>query len=104
MAVEAFANALEIIPKTLAENSGLDPIDAMIALRKAHTESDGWKYGINVSDGSAIDMLEANVVEPKRVSAQAIRSAADISSQLIRIEKIITAKRRAEIGEDGFDF
>jgi chaperonin GroEL (HSP60 family) len=49
-------------------------------------------------------MLEANVVEPKRVSAQAIRSAADISSQLIRIEKIITAKRRAEIGEDGFDF
>ena len=104
MAVEAFANALEIIPKTLAENSGLDPIDAMIALRKAHTESDGWKYGINVGDGSAIDMLEANVVEPKRVSAQAIRSAADISSQLIRIEKIITAKRRAEIGEDGFDF
>jgi chaperonin GroEL (HSP60 family) len=104
MAVEAFANALEIIPKTLAENSGLDPIDAMIALRKAHTESEGWKYGIDVGDGSAIDMLEANVVEPKRVSAQAIRSAADISSQLIRIEKIITAKRRAEIGEDGFDF
>ena len=47
-------------------------------------------------------MIEANVVEPKRVAAQAIRSAADISSQLIRIEKIITAKRRAEIGDDDF--
>ena len=104
MAVEAFANALEIIPKTLAENSGLDPIDSMIALRKAHTEEDGWKYGINVNDGTAADMIEANVVEPKRVAGQAIRSAADIASQLIRIEKIITAKRRAEIGDDDFEF
>lgn len=104
MAVEAFANALEVIPKTLAENSGLDPIDALIALRKAHTQENGWKYGINVNDGSACDMIEANVVEPKRVAAQAIRSAADISSQLIRIEKIITAKRRAEIGDDDFEY
>jgi len=104
MAVEAFANALEVIPKTLAENSGLDPIDSLIALRKAHTQEDGWKYGINVNDGTACDMIEANVVEPKRVAAQAIRSAADISSQLIRIEKIITAKRKAEIGDDDFQY
>jgi chaperonin GroEL (HSP60 family) len=104
MAVEAFANALEVIPKTLAENSGLDPIDSLIALRKAHTQEDGWKFGINVNDGTACDMIDANVVEPKRVAAQAIRSAADIASQLIRIEKIITAKRKAEIGDDDFQF
>ena len=73
MAVEAFANALEVIPKTLAENSGLDPIDAMIALRKAHTEEDGWKYGVNVNDGSATNMLKEKVIEPKRVVAQAIK-------------------------------
>ena len=47
----------------------------MIALRKAHTEEDGWKYGINVIDGSAVDMLNENVLEPKRVVAQAVRSS-----------------------------
>jgi len=104
MAVEAFANALEVIPKTLAENSGLDPIDAMIALRKAHTEEEGWKYGINVIDGSAVDMLNENVLEPKRVVAQAVRSAADIASQLIRVELITTAKPMSEIGDDDFQF
>jgi len=104
MAVEAFANALEVIPKTLAENSGLDPIDAMIALRKAHTEEDGWKYGVNVNDGSATDMLNEKVIEPKRVVAQAIRSAADISAQLMRIQLITTAKPVSEIGDDDFQF
>jgi len=104
MAVEAFANALEIIPKTLAENSGLDPIDAMIALRKAHSQEDGWKYGVNVTDGSAVDMLDSQVLEPKRVVAQAVRSAADISSQLIRVELITTAKPMSEIGDDDFNF
>jgi len=104
MAVEAFANALEVIPKTLAENSGLDPIDAMIALRKAHTEEDGWKYGVNVIDGSAANMLDSEVVEPKRVVAQAVRSAADIASQLIRVELITTAKPMSEIGDDDFQF
>ena len=104
MAVEAFANALEVIPKTLAENSGLDPIDAMIALRKAHTEEDGWKYGVNVNDGSATDMLKEKVIEPKRVVAQAIRSAADISAQLMRIQLITTAKPVSEIGDDDFQF
>ena len=104
MAVEAFANALEVIPKTLATNSGLDPIDAMIALRKAHTEENGWQYGVNVNDGTASNMLDEKVVEPKRVVAQAIRSAADISSQLIRIELITTAKSLSEIGDDDFNF
>ena len=104
MAVEAFANSLEVIPKTLAANSGLDPIDAMIALRKAHSAEDGWQYGDNVNDGSACNMLNEKVVEPKRVVAQAIRSAADISAQLIRIELITTAKALSEIGDDDFKF
>lgn len=104
MAVEAFANALEVIPKTLAENSGLDPIDAMIALRKAHSGDDGWKFGVNVNDGSASDMVTENVIEPKRVVSQAVRSAADISAQLIRIQLITTAKPTSEIGDDDFQF
>ena len=104
MAVEAFANALEIIPKTLAQNSGLDPIDAMIALRQAHNLENGWKFGVNVNDGTAADMIEANVVEPKRIAGQAIRSAADIASQLIRIQQIITKRPAKEIGDDGFQY
>ena len=104
MAVEAFANALEVIPKTLAENSGLDPIDAMIALRKAHSGDDGWKFGVNVNDGSASDMVTESVIEPKRVVSQAVRSAADISAQLIRIQLITTAKPTSEIGDDDFQF
>ena len=104
MAVEAFANALEVIPKTLAENSGLDPIDAMIALRKAHSGDDGWKFGVNVNDGRASDMVTESVIEPKRVVSQAVRSAADISAQLIRIQLITTAKPTSEIGDDDFQF
>jgi len=73
-------------------------------LRKAHTEEDGWQYGVNVNDGTASNMVEEQVLEPKRVVAQAIRSAADISSQLIRIELITTAKSLSEIGDDDFKF
>jgi chaperonin GroEL (HSP60 family) len=104
MAVEAFATALEVIPMTLAENSGLDPLDAIIALRKAHSEDNGWQYGVNVEDGGCLNMLEVKVIEPKRIVSQAIRSATDTASQLIRIEKIISAKKGSEIGDDGFEF
>ena len=104
LAIESFAKALEVIPTTLAQNSGNDSIDTMVALRHAHNEEDGWKYGVNVNTGGSSDMLEERVVEPKRVVAQAIRSSADTASQLIRIEKILSAKKSAEFGDDGFDY
>jgi len=104
MAVEAFANALEIIPMTIAENSGLDPLDTIIALRQVHNAEDGWKHGVNVEGGGTVDMTSINVLEPKRVIAQAIRSATDTASQLIRIEKILTAKKQSEFGEDDFAY
>ena len=104
LAIESFAKALEVIPTTLAQNSGNDSIDTMVSLRHAHNEKDGWKYGVNVNTGGSSDMLEERVVEPKRVVAQAIRSSADTASQLIRIEKILSAKKSAEFGDDGFDY
>jgi len=104
MAVEAFANALEVIPMTIAENSGLDPLDSIIALRQAHSAKDGWKHGVDVNNGGTLDMIAANVLEPKRVIATAIRSATDTSSQLIRIEKILTAKTQSEFGDDDFNY
>ncbi|MDP6869308.1 MAG: thermosome subunit beta [Candidatus Poseidoniaceae archaeon] len=91
MAIEAFASALEIIPRTLAENAGLDPVTTIIQLRKAH--ADGSKYsGINVEDGGVMDMFEANVLEPQRVVEQAIQSATETAIMILRIDDVISSK------------
>ena len=106
MAVESFAEALEIIPSTLAENSGLDPLDTLIALRQAHASGEaGAEFsGVNVYDGGVIDMVGLGVIEPFVVVSQAILSAAETASMILRIDNIITAKKLAEIGEDGFQY
>ena len=91
MAIEAFASALEIIPRTLAENAGLDPVTTIIELRKAH--SDGKAYsGINVEEGGVMDMYEANVLEPLRVVEQAIQTATETAIMILRIDDVISSK------------
>jgi thermosome len=91
MAIEAFASALEIIPRTLAENAGLDPVTTIIELRKSH--SDGKAYsGINVEEGGVMDMYEANVLEPLRVVEQAIQSATETAIMILRIDDVISSK------------
>ena len=91
MASEAFASALEIIPRTLAENAGLDPVTTLIELRKAH--ADGQSHsGINVYEGGVVDMKEANVVEPMRVVEQAIQSATETAIMILRIDDVISSK------------
>ena len=91
MAIEAFASALEIIPRTLAENAGLDPVTTLIELRKAH--ADGQTHaGINVYEGGVVDMKEANVVEPLRVVEQAIQSATETAIMILRIDDVISSK------------
>ncbi len=91
LAIEAFADALEAIPKTLAENAGLDVIDVLIKLRKAH--KDGDKYaGLDVFTGDIVDMRERNVVEPIRVGRQAIEAATEVANMILRIDDVIAAK------------
>ena len=91
MAIEAYANAVEIIPKTLAENAGLDPIDMMIEVRTAHKK--GNKYaGVDVLNGKVGDMLKINVVEPLRVSVQEIQSSTEAATMILRIDDIIASK------------
>ena len=91
MAIEAFASALEIIPRTLAENAGLDPVTTFIALRKAH--ADGASHaGINVYEGGVVDMHAANVLEPLRVVEQAIQSATETAIMILRIDDVISSK------------
>ena len=74
MAIEAFAGALEVIPRTLAENAGLDPVNTIIDLRKAHSEGLS-SHGVNVYDGGVVDMAVSKVYEPSRVVEQAVQSA-----------------------------
>jgi archaeal chaperonin len=91
MAIEAFASALEIIPRTLAENAGLDPVTTLIELRKAH--ADGASHtGINVYEGGVIDMKSMNVLEPMRVVEQAIQSATETAIMILRIDDVISSK------------
>lgn len=91
LAIEAFANAFEVIPRTLAENSGFDPIDKVVALKKAH--ADGKKYaGLNVYTGQVVDMRDAGVIEPERVKTQAIKSATETAMLLVRVDDMMVTQ------------
>ncbi len=90
LAVNAFANALEIIPKTLAENAGLDPIDMLVALKAAHAK--GMKNaGINVEKGKVVDMVREGIIEPLKIKTQALKSASEVATMILRIDDVIAA-------------
>lgn len=98
MAIDAFADAVEVIPKTLSENAGLDPIDMMLEIRKQHKE--GNKYaGIDVRGGDIDDMIDSNVVEPLRVSRQEIEASAEAANMILRIDDVIASKEGG--GDEG---
>ncbi|MCJ7561033.1 TCP-1/cpn60 chaperonin family protein [Candidatus Bathyarchaeota archaeon] len=101
LAIEAFADAMEIIPRALAENAGLDPIDILVALRSAHDKEDGKYKGINVFTGKVQNSLENGVVEPIVVKEQAIKSAAESASMILRIDDVISSTRPKEGGPGG---
>jgi thermosome len=92
LAIEAFAEAVEVIPKTLAENGGLQAIDVLVELRSAHEKEDGKNKGINVFTGKVQDSLENGIIEPISVKEQAIKSAAESASMILRIDDVITSK------------
>ncbi|MBS7607094.1 TCP-1/cpn60 chaperonin family protein [Candidatus Bathyarchaeota archaeon] len=96
LAIEAFAEALEIIPKTLAENAGLEPIDIMVELRAAHEKPDGYVYGVDVFSGKIANMYEKGVIEPLIVKEQAIKSATEAASMILRIDDVIAAAKPKE--------
>ncbi len=93
LAIEAFAEALEIIPWTLAENAGMDMIDVLIELKNAHTKKAGKSHGVNVLENKVSDMLAQNVIEPLRVKTQAIQSATEVASMVLRIDDVIASKK-----------
>ncbi|WP_090312000.1 thermosome subunit alpha [Natronorubrum texcoconense] len=102
LAVEAFADALEVIPRTLAENAGLDPIDSLVELRADHDAGETTS-GLDAYTGDTIDMAEEGVYEPLRVKTQAIESATEAAVMLLRIDDVIAAGDLAVADDDGDD-
>jgi len=93
LAIEAFAEALEVVPWTLAENAGLDAIDLLIKLRTEHEGKKGRNVGVDLDKGEPGDMVAAHVVEPLRVKRQAIESASEVANMILRIDDVIAAKK-----------
>lgn len=91
LAVAAFADALEGLPRSLAENSGLDPVDILVSLRSEHKR--GKKTaGLNVLNGEIMDMKNTNVVEPLKVKIQSIKSAVDAAAMILRVDDVFVSK------------
>ncbi|MDP2666183.1 MAG: thermosome subunit alpha [Candidatus Diapherotrites archaeon] len=91
LAIHAFAEAMEIIPKTLAETAGMDSIDTLVGLRARHKGKEGKYMGVNVYDAKIDDMRKLNVIEPLRIKTQAITSASEVAQMILRIDDIIAA-------------
>ncbi|KYC45828.1 MAG: Thermosome subunit [Candidatus Methanofastidiosum methylothiophilum] len=108
LAVKAFAQAMEIIPRTLAENAGMDPIDTIVALKASHETKDHKRFGIDIFDGKVKDMMKAGVVEPLRIKEQAVKSASESAIMILRIDDVIAAsgigkKKGMGGGDDDMD-
>ena len=101
LAVEAFAEAVEVVPKTLAENAGLEPIDILVGLRAAHEKRKGHLMGVNVFTGKIIDMYKNGVIEPESVKEQALKSAAEAASMILRIDDVIASTKPKEAKPGG---
>lgn len=96
LAVESFAQALEVIPWALAENGGFDAINSILDLRQHHEGAHANKNaGLNFADGKSTDMMGSHVIEPLRVKTQALSSAAEVANLVLKIDDIIAAKKSA---------
>ena len=100
LAIEIYANALESVPKTLVENAGFNPVDLLVELRSKHESDDGGHFGINIDEGKPDNMMNLGVVEPLSVLSQAIQSATEVSSMILKIDDVIAASGLSKRGED----
>jgi len=92
LAVKAFADSMEVIPKTLAENAGLDPIDILVALKNAHDKKQIWA-GVDVFSGKVIDAWNEGIIEPLKIKTQAVSSASEVAIMILRIDDVIAGNQ-----------
>jgi len=112
LAVQMFAEAIESVPSQLAENAGMDPIEAIVELMAKHKQGTKWA-GISVHEGKIVDMYKLKVFEPALVKKQAIKSSVEAASMILKIDDVIAAgklqekgpsgKGEGEVGEEGED-
>ena len=102
LAIDAFAETLEIIPRTLAETAGMDPIDTLVSLRSKHAKPEGKYIGVDVFKAQLVDLKNSNVIEPLNVKTQAITSAAEVTEMILRIDDIVagSSKGSAQMSPD----
>ncbi len=101
LAVEAFADAIEVIPRSLAENAGFEPIDILVELRSSHDKEDGKYKGLNVFTGKIQNSVDNGVIEPAIVKEQALKSAAESASMILRIDDVISSSKPKSGGPGG---
>jgi len=94
MAIEAFADALEIIPATISENAGHDPLDTILAMRHEILRGNTF-FGPNVEEGGVINLADMGVFEPTELVKQAVLSASEVTNSILRIDDIV-ARRQVE--------
>ncbi|HLC36737.1 MAG TPA: thermosome subunit beta [archaeon] len=93
LAIHAFADVLEIVPKTLAETAGMNPLDTLVNLRAKHSEG-GKNIGLNVFSAELEDMRKQNVIEPLSVKTRAIISGSEVAEMILRIDDIVAGQSR----------
>ena len=96
LAMQAYAEALEVIPRTLAESCGLDPIDTIVDLRARHEKGEKT-IGVDVLSCKVADMKPLHVIEPEKVKKQALNSASEVVEMILRIDDIIASKGRPQM-------
>ena len=97
LAIEGFANALEVIPKTLAETAGMNPLDIIVALKNKHKKGSS-NFGVNVLEGKIDDMAKNKVIEPTNIKTQAINSASEVTQMILRIDDVIAGTSNNKSG------
>ncbi len=101
LAINAFADSVEIIPRTLAESAGMDAIDVLVDLRSKHEEKDGAQVGFDVLEGKVNNLWKKGVVEPQKIKTQAIKSATEAVELILRIDDVIAASGSKETPSGG---
>ena len=99
LAIEAYADAIEVIVRVLAENAGIDPISALLDVVAEQTNANSDNIGINLTNGKPGNMVELGVLEPQGIIKQAIIGATEVAISILRIDDVLWAKQEMEMPE-----
>ncbi len=101
LAVLEFANSLEFIPSTLAENAGLDPIDIITELKSKHDNGEKY-FGINIFNNKVEDVLAQGIIEPAKIKQQALSSATEVAIMILRIDDVLSSKSNSKSSNQSY--